>query len=293
MVKQIEGPLAGKIMLVTGATSDMGNVTALRLAQQGATVVIAGRNPDKTSATVQALQRQAPQGEVRSLMADLSSMEQVRALARAFREGYPRLDVLVNNAGAMFARRQLSADGLEMTFAVNFFAPFLLTNLLLDTLKASSPAHVITVASAVHAGKVVPFDDMTHEKGYKPLQVYAESKLLAIMFTYELARRLEGTGVTANVLHPGVVATSIAKGAGPLLSTVFALLAPTQRSAEEGARTAIYLASSSEVASVSGRYSVKSKPARSSDASNDVAAQQRLWALGEQATGLAVLVAAR
>jgi NAD(P)-dependent dehydrogenase (short-subunit alcohol dehydrogenase family) len=193
----------------------------------------------------------------------------------------------------MFARRQLSVDGMEMTFAVNFFAPFLLTNLLLDTLKASAPAHVITVASALHAGKAVPFDDMTHEKGYKPLQVYAESKLLAIMFTYELARQLEGTGVTANVLHPGVVATSIAKGAGPLMRTVFALLAPTQLSAEKGARTAIYLASSPEVASVSGRYFVKGKPARSSDASTDGAAQQRLWALGEQATGLAVPEAAR
>jgi NAD(P)-dependent dehydrogenase (short-subunit alcohol dehydrogenase family) len=290
---QMEGPLAGKIMLVTGATSGMGTVTALRLAQQGATVVIAGRNPDKTSTTVRALQRQALQGEVRSLVADLSSMEQVRALARAFRDSYPRLDVLVNNAGAMFARRQLSADGLEMTFAVNFFAPFLLTNLLLDMLKASAPAQFITVASAVHVGKAVPFDDMTHETGYKPLQVYAESKLLAIMFTYELARRLEGTGVTANVLHPGVVATSIAKGTGPLMSTVFALLAATQLSDEEGARTAIYLASSPEVASVSGRYFVKAKPARSSDASNDVAAQQRLWALGEQATGLAVPDAAR
>ncbi len=283
----MDSPLAGKIMLVTGATSGMGQVTALRLAQQGATVVIAGRNPDKTQATAQALQRQAPQGEVRAIVADLSSLEQVRAPAQAYRDAYPRLDVLVNNAGGMFGRRQLSVDGLEMTFAVNYFAPFLLTNLLLDRLQASAPARVITIASTMHAGKAVPFADMTHEKSYKTLQVYGESKLLAIMFTYALARRLEGTGVTANALHPGVVATNIGKDAGTMLRTVFTLAAPLELSAEQGARTAIYLASSPEVATVSGRYFVKGKPARSSDASNDVVAQGRLWAVGEQMTGLA------
>lgn len=271
----------------------MGQVTAMRLAQQGATVVIAGRNPDKTQATAQALQRQAPHGEVRALVADLSSLEQMRTLARAYRDRYPRLDVLVNNAGGMFARRQLSVDGLEMTFAVNYFAPFLLTNLLLDTLMASAPARVITIASTIHAGKAVPFAGMTHSKGYKTLQVYGESKLMTIMFTYELARRLNGAGVTANVLHPGVVATNIGKDAGRMLRTVFTLVAPLELSPEKGARTAIYLASSPKVATVSGRYFVKGKPARSSDASNDVAAQQRLWAVGEQMTGLTAPDAAR
>jgi NAD(P)-dependent dehydrogenase (short-subunit alcohol dehydrogenase family) len=283
----MERTLEGKRMLVTGATSGMGKVTALRLAQQGASVVLVGRNPDKTEATAQEIRRQAPQGEVQCLVADLTSLAQVRALAQAYQSAYPRLDVLINNAGGMFARRQLSADGLEMTFALNVFAPFLLTQLLLDTLKASAPARIITVASATHMGKQVPFDDLTHEKGYKPLNVYAESKLMAIMLTYELARRLEGTRVTANTLHPGVVATNFGKGEGGKWNAMFTALAPFSLSPEKGAQTAIYLASSPDVATVSGKYFVKSRPARSSDASYDVSAQQRLWAISAQLTGLA------
>jgi NAD(P)-dependent dehydrogenase (short-subunit alcohol dehydrogenase family) len=284
--KHLEPTLEGKIILVTGATSGMGKVTALRLAQRGATVVIAGRNPDKTQATVQAIQRQAPKSDVRSLVADLTSLTQVRALAQAYRDSYPRLDALINNAGGMFAKRQLSADGLEKTFALNYFAPFLLTNLLLDMLTASAPSRIITVASAQHAGKRVPFDDLTNEKGYKPLDVYGESKLMAIMFTYELARRLQGTGVTANALHPGVVATNFGKDEGAMWRTMFTMLAPLELSPEKGARTAIYLASSPEVATVSGQYFIKLKPARSSEASRDIPAQERLWTVGEQLTGL-------
>ena len=280
------GPLEGAYMLVTGATSGMGKLTALRLAQQGASVVIAGRNPDKTQAAAQDIQRQAPGSNVQFLVADLTSLAQVRALAQAYQRAYPRLDALINNAGGMFARRQLSVDGLEMTFALNYFAPFLLTHLLLDTLKASAPARIITVASATHVGKRVPFDDLTHEQGYKPLDVYAESKLMAIMFTYALARRLEGTGVTANTLHPGVVATNFGKSEGGMWNAMFTALAPFSLSPEKGAQTAIYLASSPEVATVSGQYFIKSRPARSSGASYDVAGQQRLWAISERLTGL-------
>jgi NAD(P)-dependent dehydrogenase (short-subunit alcohol dehydrogenase family) len=190
----------------------------------------------------------------------------------------------------MFGARQLSGDGLEMTFALNYFSLFLLTHLLLDTLKASgsasAPARVITVSSQTHMGKSVPFDDLTLEKGYKPLDAYAESKLMAIMFTYALARRLEGQGVTANTLHPGVVATNFGKDAGGMWRMMFTALAPVSLSPEKGAQTAIYLASSPEVATVTGQYFVKSKPARSSEASYDVAAQDRLWAIGERLTGL-------
>lgn len=283
----MERTLEGKRMLVTGATSGMGKVTALRLAQQGASVVLVGRNHDKTEATAQEIRRQAPQSDVQFLVADLSSLAQVRTLAQAYQSAYPRLDVLINNAGGMFARRQLSADGLEMTFALNVFAPFLLTHLLLDTLKANSPARIITVASATHVGKHVPFDDLTHEKGYKPLNVYAESKLMAIMLTYELARHLEGTGVTANTLHPGVVATNFGKDArGSIWPVMVTLMAPFSLSPEKGAQTALYLASSPDVVNVSGQYFVKSRPARSSDASYDVSAQQRLWAICERLTGL-------
>jgi NAD(P)-dependent dehydrogenase (short-subunit alcohol dehydrogenase family) len=224
---------------------------------------------------------------VRSLLADLSSLAQTQALADEYRNTYPRLDALVNNAGGMFARRQLNGDGLEMTFALNYFAPFLLTHLLLDTLKASAPARIVTVASATHQGKQVSFDDLTHAKGYKPLDVYAESKLMAILFTYALARRLDGTGVTANTLHPGVVATNFGKGEGGLWRAFFTALAPFETSPEKGARTAIYLASSPDVAGVSGEYFVSCKPARSSEATYDTAAQQRLWTISEQLTGIA------
>lgn len=283
----MEDMLAGKYILVTGATSGMGKVTARRLAEQGATVVIAGRNAEKTQAAAREIQQAAPKGETRTLVADLSSLAQTRTLAQAYRDAYPRLDVLIHNAGGMFGRRQISADGQEMTFALNVFAPFLLTQLLLDTLKANAPARIITVASQQHAGQTVPFEDMTHEKGYKPLQVYAQSKLMAIMFTYALARRLQGTNVTANALHPGVVATNFGKQAGGIWPAFFAVLAPLSLSPEKGARTAVYLASSPEVATVSGEYFVKSQPARSSLASHDVDAQERLWALCERVTGLA------
>jgi NAD(P)-dependent dehydrogenase (short-subunit alcohol dehydrogenase family) len=273
-------------MLVTGATSGMGKVTALRLAEQGATVVITGRDRDKTEATARELKQHAPQGEVHSQIADLTSLAQVRTLAQAYRASYPRLDALIHNAGGMFAKRSVSEDGLECTFALNYFAPFLLTNLLLDPLQASAPARIITVASAQHQGQRVPFDDMTHERGYAPLKVYAESKLMAIMFTYALARRLQGTGVTANTLHPGVVATNFGKGEGAIWRAFFTLIAPFERSPEQGARTAVYLASSPEVTDMSGEYFVDSKMARSSDASHDAAAQERLWTLSQQLTGL-------
>lgn len=283
----MDGTLEGKYVLVTGATSGMGKVTVRRLAEEGATVVVAGRNAEKTQSAVQEIQKQVPNSDVRSLVADLTSLAQVRTLAQAYRDTYPRLDALIHNAGGMFGKRQLSGDGLEMTFALNHFAPFLLTNLLLDTLKASAPSRIVIVASAQHAGKQVPFEDMTHEKGYKPLQVYAESKLMAIMFTYALARRLQGTNVTANTLHPGVVATNFGKDAGGMWPAMFTVLAPFELSPEKGAQTALYLASSSQVADVSGEYFVKSKPARSSKESYDVAAQERLWTLSEQVIGLA------
>ena len=283
----MDGTLDGKYVLVTGATSGMGKVTARWLAERGATVVVAGRTAEKTQNTVQEIQKQVPNSDVRPLMADLTSLAQVRTLAQAYRDAYPRLDALIHNAGGMFGKRQLSGDGLEMTFALNAFAPFLLTGLLLDTLKASAPSRIITVASAQHAGKQVPFEDMTHEKGYKPLQVYAESKLMAIMFTYALARHLQGTEVTANTLHPGVVATNFGKEAGGMWPVMFTVLSPFELSPEKGAQTALYLATSPDVANVSGEYFVKSKPARSSKESYDVAAQDRLWTLSEQVTGLA------
>lgn len=293
----MERPLDGKRILVTGATSGMGKVTALRLARQGASVVIAGRDRAKTESVAREIMAQAEGSDVGALVADLTSLAGTRGLAQAYQDTYPRLDVLINNAGGMFGSRQVNADGLEMTFALNYFSPFLLTHLLLDTLKTSAtaeaPARVITVGSQTHMGKAVPFDDLTHEKSYKPLDVYAESKLMAMMFAYALARRLEGANVTSNTLHPGVVATNFGKNAGGMWRLMFVALAPMSLSPEKGAQTAIYLASSPEVATTTGQYFVKSKPARSSEASYDVAAQDRLWAIGERVTGAPALDSAR
>jgi NAD(P)-dependent dehydrogenase (short-subunit alcohol dehydrogenase family) len=284
--------LDGKTILITGATSGMGKVTALRLAQRGASVVLAGRNQATTDATLQEVRRQAPGSDVHALVADLTAQAQVRALAAEYRASYPRLDVLIHNAGAMYGRRELTADGVEKTLALNVLAPFLLTHWLRASLLASAPARVIVVGSHQHQGRRVPFDDLNHERGYKPLAVYGEAKLMAIMYTYALARRTEGTGVTANTLHPGVVATHFGMEAGPMWRAMLTLAGRFSLSPEQGAQTAIYLASAPEVASVSGKYFIKDKPAESSAASRDVAAQERLWAACQRLTGLTAAAAA-
>ncbi len=277
------GRMDGKNVLVTGATNGIGYITARTLAQRGATVGIVGRDTSRVERAAQEIKAQAPNGEVHSFLADLSSQAQVRRLAAEIQAKFPRLDVLVNNAGAVFARRQVSVDGIEMTLALNHLAPFLLTNLLLDCLKASEQARVVTVASMAHAGMRIPFDDLNHERGrYRPFIVYGQTKLMNIMFTYELARRLAGTTVTANALHPGFVASNFGKSNGGWWNTIFALAKPFAISSERGAQTSIYLASSPEVASVTGTYFANRKAVKSSPASYDREAQQRLWVASEQ-----------
>jgi NAD(P)-dependent dehydrogenase (short-subunit alcohol dehydrogenase family) len=196
-----------KICLVTGATSGIGLVTSRELARQGAHVVVVGRNPAKLDATVRQIQAQTGSRVVESLRCDLSSLHQVRELARHFRDGHPRLDVLVNNAGGMWLRRELTTDGLEMTFAVNHLAYFLLTHLLLEMLRASAPARVVNVSSDAHRRATLDFDNLQGKRGYAGWRQYCRSKLMNLLFTYELARQIEGSGVTANALHPGWVAT--------------------------------------------------------------------------------------
>ena len=277
----------GKTCLITGATSGIGLVTAQALATQGARVVIAGRNEQRARETVAAIQRASGNQQVSYLLADLSLQAQVRHLAGEFLAAHDRLDVLVNNAGAMFWRRHETADGLEMTFAVNHLAPFLLTNLLLDRLKSSAPARIVTVASMAHLGARLNFDDLqqrTHR--YRAFTVYSQSKLANILFTYELARRLEGSGVTANTLHPGFVATRFATSRNPLLTGMMLLTRPFSISPERGAETSIYLATSPAVAGVSGRYYIKSAPAQSSAASYDAESARKLWEISAQLTGL-------
>ncbi len=285
---EITNEMRGRICLITGATSGIGLVTARELAARGATVAIVGRNETKTRATVETIRQQTDNAEVDYLLADLSSQAAVRGVADAFQRRYGALHVLVNNAGAVFMRRQVTADGLELTFALNHLAPFLLTNLLLDTLRANTPARVVTVGSVAHNGAQIPFDDLQQTKGrYSAFGVYGQTKLANIMFTYALARRLEGSGVTANTLHPGFVGSNFARNNGPVMNVAMSLGRPFAINVEKGAETSIYLASSPEVATVSGQYFYKCKPTRSSQASYDVPAQERLWQVSEQLTGLA------
>jgi NAD(P)-dependent dehydrogenase (short-subunit alcohol dehydrogenase family) len=282
------GEMDGKTVLITGATNGIGKVAALELAKKGATVVIVGRNQTKTSETVTEIKAQSGNPNIEMIVADLSSIAEVRKVAEAFKAKHSRLDVLINNAGAIFSSRQETVDGYEMTFAFNHLAYFLLTNLLLDTLKASAPARIINVSSDAHTGGKVNFDDLNAKNSWSMVGMgaYSNSKLENIMFTYELARRLEGTGVTANVLHPGLVNTGFNKNNGGLMRFAMRILGSFSLTPEQGADTIIYLASSPEVEGVSGKYWDKRKDVKSIDASYDISAQQRLWAVSADMTGL-------
>jgi len=275
-----------RICMVTGATSGIGRVTAQALAQQGATVVVVGRNAEKAAQTVAHIQRETGNPDVQWLLADLSDQAQVRRLAREFKERYSRLDVLINNAGAFFLTRQLSADGIEMTFAVNHLSAFLLTHLLLDILHASAPARIVNVASASHLGARIDFEDLEGERKYRGMRAYGQSKLAMVLFTYELARRLEGTGVTVNALHPGFVATNIGQNNGWLFKLISPLMKLIARRPEEGAQTSIYLATSPDVAGVTGKYFVDKKAVPSDPASYDEVPAQKLWEISAAMTGL-------
>ena len=246
--------MAGKVCLVTGATSGIGKVTATALAAQGAEVIIAGRNQRKAEETVSWIKSETGNNAVRYLLADFSDLDQVRELARAFKGERSRLDVLVNNAGTFFNTRHETPYGVEMTFLVNHLAPFLLTNLLLETLRDSAPARIVNVSSDGHRQDTMDFDDLGFERGYFGMKAYARSKLANLLFTYELARRLDGSRVTANALHPGHVATDMWKTnfpvIGPALKWVMGFFA---LSPEQGADNTIYLASSPEVEGITGQ----------------------------------------
>ncbi len=273
--------MIGKICVVTGASSGIGRVTALELARKGATVVLIGRSRERTEASRAAIIAQSGNQQVECILADFSALATVRAAAAELLGRYPRLDVLVNNAGVYAEGGQRSADGYELTFAVNHLAPFLLTNLLLDALKAAGAARVVSVSSVAHTSARGAFDERVGltSGGF---WAYGESKLANILFTYELARRLEGSGVTANCLHPGVVRTNLAVGSKGLFTFFFGLMRPLMISPEQGAQTSIYLASSPEVAGVSGSYFTNCQAHASSPVSHDRALQARLWALSER-----------
>lgn len=280
--------MEGKTCVVTGATSGIGRITAEELARRGARVILVGRSDERGSASVRQIRDSTGSDQIEFLRADLSAQAEVRDLARRITDRLPRLDVLLNNAGSIFVNRQESVDGIEMTWALNHLSYFLLTNLLLPLLKASAPARVVNVASSAHKGVAIDFDDVQADKGrYRLFRQYQRSKLANILFTYELARRLERTGVTANTLHPGFVKTNIVNKEG-LFGAIFKLGAMLAAiTPEKGARTSIYLATSPEVAEVSGRYFYQEKPAVSSPESLDEKTARQLWTLSEQMTGIA------
>jgi NAD(P)-dependent dehydrogenase (short-subunit alcohol dehydrogenase family) len=278
--------LGGRVILVTGATSGIGQVAAGELAARGARVIVHGRDAARAEQTRKGIVERVPRASVEVVLADLSSQAEVRRLAQEVQDRFPRLDVLVNNAGATFGRRLETVDGLEMTFALNHLAPFLLTNLLLETLRKNAPARVVTVASGAHQRAVLDFDDLQNRRRYSGFRVYGQSKLCNLYFTYELARRLEGTGVTANALHPGFVATNFGRSDGGLMSLVMPIAHRFAISPEKGARTIVYLAASPEVEGVSGKYFFEERPVRSSPASNDAEAARRLWDVSARLTGL-------
>jgi retinol dehydrogenase-12 len=270
--------MQGKVCLITGATAGIGKEAATALAALGAEVVITGRNPQKTRDTVEQIKSESGSQCVHYLLADFSDLRQVRDLAEAFKESQSRLDVLLNNAGTFFNRRIKTAHGVEMVLLVNHLAPFLLTNLLLEVIQSSAPARIINVTSEAHKYGKLNFDDLQFEHGFSGMMAYARSKLANILFTYELARRLEGSGVTVNAVHPGHVATDIWKTNfpvfGPALKYMLGLFALTP---EQGAEPLITLASSPDVAGMTGQYFVRGKAARSSPPSYNGSIARQLW----------------
>jgi NAD(P)-dependent dehydrogenase (short-subunit alcohol dehydrogenase family) len=277
--------MSDKVCVVTGATGGIGKVAAIGLSRSGASVVLVCRDRGRGE-EVRAAIREETGKEVDLLLADLGSQADIRRVAGEILDRHPRIDVLLNNAGVVNLKRQVTVDGLEATFAVNHLAYFLLTNLLLDRLRASAPARIINVSSDAHRLAPLDLDDLQSERRYRGTRVYGKSKLANILFTRELARRLAGTGVTVNCLHPGVVATRFAQNNGRLALWVTTLLKPFFLTPEQGADTAIHLATSPEVEGVSGEYFVKRRARRPSAAALDEATASRLWAISAELTGL-------
>ena len=286
--------MKGRTCLITGASGGIGKETAVALATLGATVVMVSRDSERGKAALADVRRRSGgSNDVHLMLADLASLQAVRSLASEFRQKHQRLHVLVNNAGAYNVKRLLSEDGHELTFAVNHLAHFLLTNLLLDLLKASAPARIVNVSSRSHMGATIDFDDLQQESGYRGMAVYGQSKLANVLFTRELARRLEGTGVTANSLHPGLVKTGFGRNNGGAIGAIFRMFQarvfqivpiPFIITPERGAETSVYLSSSPDVESVTGKYFVKKEPVPSSESSSDPALAARLWQLSDELT---------
>lgn len=280
-------PTTGKNVLITGGTGGIGRAAATALASMGARVGITGRDRLRAEGAAMAIARESGVHSVDVFVADLSSQAEVRRLADEVLTAYPRLDVLLNNVGGFWAHRRETADGLEHTFALNHLAPFLLTNLLMERLIASAPSRVVTVSSGAHSMGRIDFDDLMGTATYSGQTAYNQSKLANVLFTYELARRLASSGVTATVLHPGMTSTGFgsedtARGWRPLI----ALMRPFMKSPRKGAETSVFLAGSPDAQGMTGQYFVDRTPRRSSDRSYDVTTADRLWQVSNDLVGL-------
>jgi NAD(P)-dependent dehydrogenase (short-subunit alcohol dehydrogenase family) len=288
--------MKGKICIVTGSNSGIGKETAIGLAKMGTTVVMVVRDQERGEKALREIIRQTGNNSVDLMICDLSSMDSIRRFAKEFKKKYDRLDVLINNAGALFNERKVTAEGFERTLAVNYLGPFLLVHELLDLLKKSAPSRIVNVSSGLAKNGRVDLEDLQSEKNFAGTKayssmrapVYSNTKLMIMMFTYELARRLKGTGVTVNVLMPGFVATNLGKNSGSLSSSLmFKIVRPMQINAKKGAETSVYLASSEEVKDVSGKCFAKKKEVLTCSASYDEDLQKRLWSKTEHLLGLA------
>lgn len=269
--------MLGKYCLVTGGTAGIGLATARELVRKGASVTIVGRDAARGDSAVASIRAATGRDTIDFVVADLSDQRRLRAFATAFRERRPKLDVLINNAGGLFGQRRLSADGIEMTFALNHLNYFLLTHLLLPSLRAAAPSRIVNVASEAHRGISLHFNNLQGEVRYNRWLAYKRSKLANLLFTYELSRRLVSQGVTANALHPGFVATEIGVRHAFVPGILWRIGKLAAVSVEKGAETSIYLASSPHIAGISGEYFIDCRPARSSEASYDEQAALRLW----------------
>jgi NAD(P)-dependent dehydrogenase (short-subunit alcohol dehydrogenase family) len=281
--------MTGKTVLITGATGGIGRAAAVALSSMGARVGITGRDRARAEYAAATIARRSGNSAVDVFVADMSSQAEVRRLADEVLAAYPRLDVLLNNVGGFWAHRHATADGLEHTFALNHLAPFLLTSLLLERLKTSAPARVVTVSSGAQSMGSIDFDDLMGERKYSGQRAYNQSKLANVMFTYELAKRLEGTGVTATVLHPGITSTDFgredqARGWGPLI----AVMRRFMKSPDQGAETSVYLASSLGAEGLTGTYFANRTPKKTHRASYDAAITARLWQVSAELVGLPI-----